>query len=56
LSAGMLRTLLQFTVAMPLLFCCNVKAVQGDGQEMATVFVVVRAMVSDGALEYLIVA
>ena len=43
---------------MLLVFCCKVKPVEGDGQEIATVFVVVRAMLSDGraVLEYLIVA
>ena len=57
-SEGVATTLLQFTVARPLVFCCNVKPVEGEGQERATVFVVVRATVSDGgiALEYLIVA
>ena len=40
--------MLQFTVAIALVFCCNVKPVEGDGQEIATVFVVVRATVSDG--------
>ena len=58
LSEGEVTTLLQFTVAMPLVFCCKVKPVEGDGHERDTVFVVVRATVSDGgmALEYLIVA
>ena len=57
-SEGVATTLLQFTVAMPLVFCWSVKPVEGDGQDTATVFVVVRATVSDGgiALEYLIVA
>ena len=40
--------MLQFGVAIPLVFCCSVKPVEGDGQETATVFVVVRAMVSSG--------
>ena len=56
-SKGAVRTLLQFTVVMPLVFCCNVKPVEGDGQETATVFVVVRATVSKGRMaDYLIVA
>ena len=57
LSAGVLTTLLQFNGAMPLAFCCKVNAAAGEGQETATVFVVVRVMVSNGppALEYLIV-
>ena len=57
-SNGAVRTLLQFTVAKPLVFSSNKKPVEGDGQETASVFVVVRATVSDGgiALEYLIVA
>jgi hypothetical protein len=39
---------------MPLVFCCNVKPVEGEGQEIATVFVGVRATVSDGGpAEYL---
>ena len=55
-SKGVVTTLLQFTVAMPLVFCCKVKPGEGEGQERATVFVVVRATVSDGGmLEYLIV-
>jgi len=57
-SEGVARTLLQFAVPIPFVFCCRVKPVEGEGQETAMVFVVVRAMVSDGgiALEYLIVA
>jgi hypothetical protein len=57
LSAGVVTTLLQFKEAMPLVFCCKVKAPAGEGQDTATVFVVVRAMVSNGSpvLEYLIV-
>jgi len=43
---GAVRTLLQFTVAMPLVFCCKVKPVEGDGQERATVFVIARAAMS----------
>ena len=41
--------LLQFTELTLLVFCCNVQPVEGDGQETATVFVVVRVMVSVGA-------
>ena len=57
-SKGVVTTLLQFTVARPLVFCCKVKPVEGEGQETATLFAVVRATVGDGgmALEYLIVA
>ena len=51
LSVGRMRTLLQFTAVMPLVFCCNVNPVDGDGQETTTVFVVVRATVSDGGME-----
>ena len=40
---------------MPLVFFCNVKPVEGDGHETATVFVAVRAMVSDGRTEYLMI-
>src|SRR5438552_2039541 len=29
-------------------FCCNVKPVEGEGQETTTMFVVVRAMVTGG--------
>lgn len=57
LSAGVVTTLLQFAEAMPLVFCCNVKSDDGEGQDRTAVFVAVRAMVSNGtpALEYLIV-
>ena len=57
-SEGVVRTLLQLAVAMPLVFCCNVKPREGDSQDRANVFVVVRAIVRDGgmALEYLSVA
>ena len=48
-SAGAVRTLLQFTELTLLVFCCNTKSVEGDGQNTATVFVVVRAMESNGA-------
>ena len=56
-SEGVVRTLLQFTVAKPLVFCCNVKPGEGDGEVTATVSVVVRETVSEGgiALEYLMV-
>ena len=49
--------MLQFNEAMPLVFCCKVKSVAGEGQDTTTVFVAVRVMVSNGtpALEYLIV-
>ena len=56
-SEGAVTTLLQFTVAMPLVFCCNVKPGEGEGHERAMVFVVVRATASEGGIgEYLIVA
>ena len=48
-SVGVETMLLQFTDPMPLVFCCNRKPVEGDGQKTATVFVVVRAMESNGA-------
>ena len=41
--------MLQFTVAMPLVFSWSVKPVEGDGQDTATVFVVVRRMLNSGA-------
>src|SRR5262245_37589232 len=41
--------LLQFTEATLLVFCCNVQPVEGEGQKTATVFVVVRAIESNGA-------
>ncbi len=42
-------TLLQFTEPTLLVFCCNTKPGEGDGQKTATVLVVVRAMESNGA-------
>src|ERR1044071_350451 len=42
-------SLLQFTELTLLVFCCNTKPVEGEGQETATVFVGVRAMESNGA-------
>jgi hypothetical protein len=56
-SAGGATTLLQFDEAIPLVFCCKVKSVEGEGQATAAVFVVVWVMVSSGApaLEYLTV-
>src|SRR6266550_2123442 len=55
-SAGVLPTGVQFVVAA-LVLCCNVKSAAGEGHDTASVFVVVRAMVSNGPpmLEYLIV-
>src|SRR5208282_149466 len=41
--------LLQLTDAKPLVFCCNVHPVEGEGQESATAFVVVRRMDKRGA-------
>ena len=35
--------------------CCRTNPVEGDGQETATVFVVVRATVSDGRTDYLMI-
>src|ERR1044071_799484 len=42
-------TLLQSSVAMPFVFCCSVQPAEGEGQETATVFVIVIQMFSDGA-------
>ena len=42
--------LLQFTDMIPLVFCCNVKPVQGEGQDTATVLVVVSRILSNGSL------
>ena len=41
--------LLQFTELTLLVFCCNTKPVESEGQKTATVFVAVRAMESNGA-------
>jgi hypothetical protein len=55
-SVGVVPTGVQFGVATSV-FCCNVKSVEGEGQDTANVFVVVRTIVSNGTLtlEYLIV-
>ena len=42
-------TLLQFTELTLLVFCCRFQPVEGEGQETATVLVVVRKMESNGA-------
>ena len=42
-------TLLQFTELTLLVFCCSVQPVEGDGQETATVLVVVSKMESSRA-------
>ena len=44
-----MTTLLQFTDATPFVFTCKLEPVEGEGQNTATVFVVVRAMESNGA-------
>jgi hypothetical protein len=56
LSVGVVTTLLQFGVAMLLVFCCNVKPVEGEGQEMATVFGAARSIFNNGTTTYLTVA
>jgi hypothetical protein len=55
-SAGVTPTGIQFVVARSV-FCCKVKPGEAEGQDTATVFVVVRVMVSNGTPsgEYLIV-
>ena len=48
LSVGEVTTLLQFTVLMPLVFCCKLKPVEGDSQETIAVLVEVMVMASSG--------
>ena len=56
LSSGTVVTLLQFTVAIPLVFCCKRKSVEGEVQETATVLVVVRRILKAGTGIYFTVA
>lgn len=43
---GVMGTMLHFAEHTLLVICCNWQAAEGDGQKIATVFVVVRADVS----------
>ena len=49
LSVGDVTTLLQFTLATLLVFCCRLKPVEGEGHDTNAVFVVVSVMESNGA-------
>jgi len=49
LSAGTVGTMLQLVAPMPLVFCCRMNPVEGDGHETIAVFVLVSVMASKGA-------
>ena len=48
-SVGVMATLFQFVVPMPVVFSWRVKPVEGDGHDIATLFVVVIRIANDGA-------